>query len=58
MRNTLAYLVMIVPIVTYNIYYYNETTRGIDLWQVLGAFIIGAISYKIGMDIKNRGKVK
>ena len=59
MRNVIAYLVMIVPIVAYNVYFlYNkEPNSGIDLWQVLWAFIIGAIFYKIGMDIKNKGKM-
>ena len=59
MRNIIAYLVMIVPVVAYNVYFFcnKEPKNGIDLWQVLQAFIIGVIFYKIGMDIKNKEKM-
>lgn len=59
MRNVIGYLVMVMPIIAYNLYfYYGEPSKDINLWQALIAFIVGAIFFKIGMDIKNKGKIK
>ena len=55
MRKIIGYLVMMLPIIAYNLYYnyYAVPNGDINLWQVLIAFIIGAIFFKIGIDIKN-----
>ena len=60
MRKIIGYLVMMLPIIAYNLYYnyYAVPNGDINLWQVLIAFIIGAIFLKIGIDIKNKDDIK
>ena len=60
MRKIIGYLVMMLPIISYNLYYnyYAVPNGDINLWQVLIAFIIGAIFFKIGIDIKNKDDIK
>ncbi|MGV7108134.1 hypothetical protein [Flavobacterium sp. U410] len=60
MRNVLAYAVMIVPLIIYNLYCFatKEPNSGIDFVQVLIAFVLGIIFYNVGLRIKNKGKVE
>ena len=60
MRKIIGYLDMMLPIIAYNLYYnyYAVPNGDINLWQVLIAFIIGAIFFKIGIDIKNKDDIK
>lgn len=60
MRNYIAYLVMITPLIAYNVYCFQtkEPNSGIDYGQVLFSFFLGIIFYNFGMKIKNKGKVE
>ena len=60
MRKIIGYLVMMLPIIAYNLYYnyYAVPNGDINLWQVLIAFIIGAIFFIFLIDIKNKDDIK
>jgi hypothetical protein len=60
MRNFIAYSVMIVPLLGYNIYCFmtREPNSEIDWKQVFIASIIAGIFYNIGLKIKNKGKIE
>ena len=60
MRNFLAYFVMIIPLIIYNVYCFQtkKPNSGIDFEQVFISFILGIIFYNLGLKIKNKGKIK
>ena len=59
-KNVLANIVSIAPVVLYNAYTLSvkEPNSGIDYSQVLIAAIIAMISFGIGNNIRNKGKVR
>jgi hypothetical protein len=60
MRNLIANIVAFAPIILYNIYCFssNESNSGIHFEQVVYSFVIGAVSFSVGKNIREKGEVK
>lgn len=59
-RNIIANIVMIVPLISYNIYCFatKEPNTGIDFSQVFISFVLGAVFAVVGKQIRNKGKAE
>jgi hypothetical protein len=59
-RNLIANIISIAPVILYNAYTLGtkEPNSGIDFSQVIMSALIAMISFGIGNNIKNKGKVQ